>query len=165
MKNKKDKIERISKDLYVHHISDETKREWNEKRRSKDKVYELIESNGFHHRKDGMVGTIYYVQDKKIIEIGYELSGVPESDILLAPMDLRFWNIPEKIEIEKEEQINILEKLRKWLHDEKIRSNIDLPSKIEYEDIKCNWINCSQFRLKGKAYCVEHFTKNLLINE
>ena len=54
------------------------------------------ESNtDFTMTRSGRNGCIIYKSDDKNLEIYWEMSGVPEYDMLLAPVDLREWKLPQ----------------------------------------------------------------------
>jgi hypothetical protein len=110
----------------------------------------------------GRIGIIRYENEGKILEIEWELSGVKELDILLAPMELNEWKMPTGEKVPRNEQLVILKELRKWLKSKKIRTDIDLSDDIQFENENCRWVNCTNCRIKGKAYCVDHFDEILL---
>ena len=120
------------------------------------------DSDLFTMRCSGRCGVIVYHSGKREIEIEWEMSGVPEHDILLAPIDLRQWNEPKGIEIPRDKQIEILRALRSWTKAEKLRTDIDLPLRVEFEDNPCGWAGCSEPRIKDSAYCSNHYDENLL---
>ena len=90
------------------------------------------------------------------------MSGVPEYDILLAPMDLKEWDEPKGVNISLERQIKILQKLRLWTKEQKLKTDIDLPINLDFEDKPCVCMGCNEHRLKGSAYCSRHYDENLL---
>jgi len=127
----------------------------------KDKV--LMENNNLftmHH--SGRNGRITYQAGNSKVEIYWEMSGSVEYDILLAPIDLKEWDEPKGIAIPLKKQIEILHELRSWTIDQKLRTDIDLPMDLSFEDIACAWVGCSENRIKGSAYCSMHYDENLL---
>ena len=110
----------------------------------------------FSFTMDGSVhsGPIVYREGTLSVEIPWEWSGNPKYDICFAPIDLRGWD--------EEHRLKILGKLRHWLKDKNMKSNIDLPSEIETTDQPWRWANCSERRIKGSAYCPRHRDLNLL---
>ena len=121
----------------------------------------MMNQNDFKMNNDGRCGTITYRSGGNKIEIEWEMSGSPEHDILLAPMDLREWSEPKGVKIPFEIQIEILKKLRSWFKDKNLKSDIDFPV-LDVEDKKCVWAGCRSNRLKGLAYCSRHYDENLL---
>ena len=107
-------------------------------------------------------GCIIYKSDDKNLEIYWEMSGVPEYDMLLAPVDLREWKYPKDEKIPRNKHMEILHKLRDWLRDQRLKSDIDLPSRVEFADKPCGWVECNQQQVKGSAYCLDHLNEILL---
>lgn len=110
---------------------------------------------------DGRCGTITYQSGSNKIVIEWEMSGSAEHDILLAPIDLTEWSEPKGVKIPFEMQKEILQKLRSWAKDKKLRTDIDFPIS-DVENIKCIWAGCNRNRLKGFAYCSTHYDETLL---
>jgi len=121
----------------------------------------MMKENDFKMSKHGRSGTIIYQSGDNMIEIEWEKSGSTKFDILLAPMDLREWTEPKGLMISFEMQIEILQKLRSWLKDHKLKADIDSPV-FDVEDTKCIWAGCSRKRLRGFVYCNRHYDENLL---
>ncbi len=119
-------------------------------------------NNDFTMKSSGRCGAVIYQSGEDKIEIEWEISGVPENDILLAPMDLREWNEPKGTEIPRDKQIEILHKLRSWTKEQKLKTDIDLPLNLEFEDDPCLWVGCNEHKIKGFAYCSQHYDENLL---
>ena len=153
---------KVSDDLYALHIPSSQKDQWKAERHEKDKVDELIAKNGFYNCYHGREGFIYYVEDGHLCEIGYESSGVKEYDIALASVDLREWERPKGMTIPRDKQLEILQELRSWLKEQKLRTRIDLRTNIEFVDRRCAWKECNEKRIKGSAYCPHHYDTNLL---
>jgi hypothetical protein len=113
-------------------------------------------------KSQGRSGFIRFQSDKYLKDIWWEASGVPDKDILLAPLDLQEWDQPKGIKIEKLRQIEIVNELRKWLKIKKIKSNIEIPNEGRTQEGKCEWIQCNEKKLLGIAYCEGHFNQTLL---
>ena len=128
---------------------------------SKDKTL-MKNENQFKMNRSGRSGSITYQSGDKKIEIYWEMSGVPEYDILLAPIDLKEWYNPKGVKIPLEVQMQILQELRSWFKEQNLKTEIDLPYNLELEDKPCSWVGCNKHRLKGFAYCSRHYDENLL---
>lgn len=118
---------------------------------------------GSYHFKlnaSGRCGTINCTKDNLVMVMDWEMSGVPDKDILLAPMDLRHWVSGETVS--KAEQRTILEHLRTWLAEKKTRADIDRPTQEIERSVKCAWSGCVEPPLKGFAYCGNHYDDTLL---
>jgi len=48
----------------------------------------------FTLRSDGRSGVISYTYGTHSIDIPWEMSGSPRYDILVAPLDMRHWDVP-----------------------------------------------------------------------
>jgi hypothetical protein len=114
----------------------------------------------FQLNANGRCGTISCAKDGQNLEIEWEMSGVPEKDILLAPIDLARWASGE--DIPKAEQRMILERLRDWLVSKKTRSDINRPTEEVDHAAACVWSGCEEPPLKGLAYCANHYDDTLL---
>lgn len=111
-------------EYFNHEIPKGELNKWKQKRREKDRVNRLLEKNGFHDRPDGRTGIIYYVENGRVCEIEYELSGVKEFDILINFDQLEEWFLPNNSMISPNEKAFIKEKLNAWLKEKKIRADI-----------------------------------------
>jgi hypothetical protein len=78
---------------------------------------------GFSYHASGRSGSILYRREARILELYWEMSGVPEYDILLWLEDARTWTHPEKEKIEPDERAQIVKELEVWLWKKKIRSD------------------------------------------
>ena len=134
-----------------------------EEMRNIDELDALRTEDGFFLRRRGRDGYIYYGEDGRLCKLYYEMSGAAMYDILLAPLDLREWMRPEGMLIQRSKQLDILHKLRSWLKEQKLRSNIDLPANTEILDRRCAWKDCCKQKMKGSAYCPYHYDLNLLL--
>jgi len=83
------------------------------------------------------------------------MSGVPDLDMLLAPVDLRSWASGQPLA--REEQLRLLRALREWLIAKKIRTDVDAPSPLKPSSKNCWWKDCSEPSLEGSAYCMTHY--------
>ena len=119
--------------------------------------------NTFTMNISGRDGSILYKAENNQINIYWEMSGSVKYGILLAPLDLRKWDEPKGIKISRKNQIEILHKLQAWLKTQKIKSNIDIPLSLEFDDETCNWGGCREPKVKGLAFCMMHYDETLLI--
>lgn len=94
------------------------------------------------------------------MEFEWEMSGVPEKDILVAPLDLTRWDSGQ--EIPRGEQTVILDHLRRWLAEKKTRSDLSRPADQIDESVTCVASGCNEPVLVGSAYCGVHFDETLL---
>lgn len=115
---------KISADTYVTHIPQEQKDKWVADRHKRDKVDELIKKDGFYNKPSGRSGTIYYVDKGKLCEIDLEISGVQQYDILIYFDNLKEWILPNKKVMTPVEKLDIKEKLKLWLYQEKLKAEI-----------------------------------------
>jgi hypothetical protein len=110
---------------FNHHIAEIVKDEWATERRQKDKLNELIKVNGFHIKSHGRGGMIYYIDNGRVLEIDFEMSGVPQYDLLLYFDALKCWTIPKDEPFSFREQPGIKERLLEWLKSKQIRSDLE----------------------------------------
>ena len=114
----------------------------------------------FELNASGRCGTITCAKDNLNLEMDWEMSGVPDKDILLAPINLTQWSSREPVA--QAEQRIILEHLRAWLAVKKTRSDIARPTEDVEHSGKCVWSGCEESPLKGFEYCANHYDDTLL---
>lgn len=84
---------------------------------------------GFTLHVEGRSGAVFYKRDEHILEIYWEMSGVPEYDILLSTEEIRYWKYPHKEEVADMERDQIVGALESWLRKENLRSDAFPPAK------------------------------------
>jgi hypothetical protein len=110
---------------FEHHTAEIVKDKWQNERRHKDKLDNLVKENGFHIKYHGRAGIIYYIDNGKVLEIGFELSGVKQYDLLLYFDTLNGWTIPRNELFAFKEQSIIKEKLLEWLKAKRIKPDLE----------------------------------------
>ena len=108
---------------------------------------------------------IYYYEGENYIKISGEYSSFfKKYKITFYPLlNLKKWiNLPGT-EIDLDHQLEILYRLREWLKENKIKSNIDIPKKIKTSNQRCHWKNCTENKIESSAFCLKHFNLNLLV--
>ena len=108
----------------------------------------------------GRRGTILCSDGKRSLTIDWEMSGVTQYDILLAPIDISAWGYGEKIP--RDQQMEILFALRAWFQSQNIKSDIVRTAEETVADTKCIWSGCQSSFLSGAAYCAKHWDESLL---
>lgn len=116
--------EKISDTKLNIYIAEKTQNEWAAERREKDKLNSFITVNGFHIKSHGRGGTIYYIEDWKVLEIDFEISGVKQYDILIFYDSVYYWVLPNKTKISERQKAEIKERLAEWLKIEKTRAEL-----------------------------------------
>ncbi len=81
-------------------------------------------SEGFTFKPQGRSGFVYYKESNHVLEIYWEMSGVPEFDILISPLEIREWTVPPGCPISPEKQKEIVAGLGKFLVASKVRADI-----------------------------------------
>ena len=114
----------------------------------------------FSLQPNGFGVNILCVRDELRMEFGGEMPGVPDLDILLAPIDATHWDSGQ--EILRDEQRMILDHLRRWLIEKKIRSDLDRPTEQIDESERCIASGCNDPVLTGSFYCGIHFDETRL---
>lgn len=109
---------------FQHHIAEIVKDKWANERYEKDKVYDLMKTNGFHIKYHGRSGIIYYIENGKALEIDFEMSAVSSYDILLFFDYLKGWTIPKGEPFAFKEKSGIRERLLEWLIIKHIKSDL-----------------------------------------
>jgi hypothetical protein len=115
---------KISENSYLTNIPQEQIDQWQIERWKKDKVNKLIQKDGFYLKPNGRSGTIYFVDNNQLCELGIEISGVKEFDIIIYFEQLIEWKLPNKKIILENEKETIRERLLIWLKKEKIKADL-----------------------------------------
>lgn len=115
---------KISDNTYITHIPQEQKDKWVAERHKRDKIDELIKKDGFYDKPNGRAGTIYHVDNGRLCEIDFEISGVKQYDILIYFDGLQEWLLPDKKAMTSVEKISVREKLALWLDKKKINAEL-----------------------------------------
>lgn len=110
-------IEKVSDDTYKHYISDYLNNEKNEERRTKDGLAEIKAVNGFHMRSYGKEGTIYYIINKRVCEIKYQLSRV-SGCITIYRYSYEYWVMPIRQRLSDAEKETLRKEITDWLKTE-----------------------------------------------
>jgi len=108
----------------------------------------------------GRCGTITCTKGDSELELDWEISGVGDKDILLAPLDLTQWSTG--LVIPHEEQVSILVHLRSWLDENRTKSDIGRPITAVDHSGHCMRAGCRDHALVGSAYCPLHYDDALL---
>ena len=111
----------------------------------------------------GRSGEILYLEGARSIRIYWEMSGSPQFDVLLAPLNLSRW-LPDFSQVPRVKQLQILSHLRHWLADQGLRSDLVAPSSATRGGA-CAWLACKAKPLLHSAYCPAHFDETLLVPE
>lgn len=114
----------------------------------------------FTFQSSGRCGAITCKNDVSELKLNWEISGVGDKDILLAPLDLTHWSTG--LVISREEQLSILTYLRAWLDENKTKSDISRPATAIDHSSHCMQVDCHDHALVGSAYCPLHYDTALL---
>lgn len=114
----------------------------------------------FHMNDRGRCGTISCVFEEQTLDLYWEMSGVPEYHILLAPVDLRSWQNGSLLG--RDQQLSLLQALRLWLAEQKILTDIAPAANKVRRDTACACSGCPQAALEQSAYCPAHYDEQLL---
>jgi hypothetical protein len=110
----------------------------------------------------GRGGRIVYEEPGRILELWWEMSsGFTKDDVLLAPLNLSRWTEPAGERVPVSKQLEILARLRDWLANQNIKSDIEQPPSTD-GDQRCVWAGCPNPRLDGVVHCASHFDLMLL---
>jgi len=116
--------EKVSETKSHIYIAEKTMNEWAVERREKDQLSSFIAINGFQIKSHGRAGTIYYIEDGKVLEIEFEISGVKQYDIIIFYDSACNWALPSQVKISELEKTQIRERLIEWLKFKKIRADL-----------------------------------------
>jgi hypothetical protein len=96
---------------FQHHISEKLKEEWANERREKDKVQEMIETEGVHLKSHGRSGFLYITDNGKIAEVEFELR---MNGLILYFNSLTNWSLPTKQTLTADEKQKIKIDINNW---------------------------------------------------
>lgn len=122
----------------------------------------MSEHDVIKFKPSGRCAEIIYQSGDNTLKIYCEMSGVPEHDILLAPLNLKEWDKPKGEEIDHSKQNDIFITLRTWLKENNFKTDIDSLEDMSTDSGNCLWKDCSNQKLKGRAYCNFHWDENLI---
>ena len=78
-------------------------------------------AQGYTFKPDGRSGFVYYREGEQILEIYFEMSGVPQYDILISLSTVRDWTIPQRLPIPPQKRDQIISGLKDFLLASRIR--------------------------------------------
>jgi len=114
---------KIDDSHFQHYIAEKLKEEWVDDRREKDKVFELIKTDGIHLKSHGRTGYLYIVEKGKICEVEFELG---TNGLILYFGKLTDWSLPTKKTLSIQEKQNIKNSITDWASKTK--------NEIEFDD-------------------------------
>jgi hypothetical protein len=91
-----------------------------QKRRQKD--FPRLEE-GYTFKGDGRSGFVYYREGDQILEIYWEMSGVPQYDVLISLSEVQKWTSPDGLPIPSQKKDQIVSGLKDFLLARKIRAD------------------------------------------
>lgn len=104
----------MAKYTYVTEVvTPEERLKWARRRHKRDAVADLAQ--GFSFRAQGRQGFIYYREGNRVLELYWEMSGIPEFDILLNVFGLSRWVWPYVEETPIVDRGRIRQALEAWL--------------------------------------------------
>ncbi len=104
---------KIVEKVVYHQLDPKDVARWAEQRRGRDNVARCPE--GFTFSPSGRDGFIYYRSGLRTLELYWEMSGVPQYDILLSLEGLKEWVAPDSEPTSPGEQTEIRVALERWL--------------------------------------------------
>jgi hypothetical protein len=78
-------------------------------------------AQGYTFKPDGRSGFVYYREGELILEIYFEMSGVPQYDILISLSEVRNWTMPQQSPIPAHKRDQIISGLKDFLLASRIR--------------------------------------------
>jgi hypothetical protein len=115
---------KISDNVFETRVSEEQREIWNSERWKKDNVTNLLAKDGFHIKDHGRSGSIYYIEQGKMCEIYFEISGVPQYDIVISFDGLRSWSLPQVAPLIPDKIKSIEIELISWLKKKRIKNDL-----------------------------------------
>jgi hypothetical protein len=110
---------------YEHKIAAAVEDKWTSERHKKDNLDKLLKQDGFYLKSHGRAGTIYYIDNGRVLEIGFEMSGVPQYELLLFFDNIETWSIPKNELLSVSQKTRIHEQLLDWLKSKRIKTDLE----------------------------------------
>ncbi|AEW00139.1 hypothetical protein Niako_3845 [Niastella koreensis GR20-10] len=110
---------------YEHKIAEVVEDKWTNERHKKDNLDKLLKQDGFYLKSYGRAGTIYYIDNGRVLEISFEMSGVPQYDLLLFFDNIETWSIPKGEPLNMNDKTKIREQLLEWLKAKPIKTDLE----------------------------------------
>ena len=96
------------KGTFVVHYAQKKQDEWNADRRHKDNIESLLNEEGFHFKRTGKTGYVYYVSQGRITEVEWHEGEIEGSTFS------KFWIYPKKSLLTDEEFQEAYSALKQW---------------------------------------------------
>lgn len=119
-------IIKVADNIHTFQIAKVIKEDWKGVQHKRDNLQEFIKENGFHLKPFGWGGTIYYIENGRVLEIDFELSSGKKYDMLLAFETIKHWTKPFEHPFTKKEKDAVRAKLVAWLKKKQLRTDLEL---------------------------------------
>jgi hypothetical protein len=115
---------KLDETQYEHKVAEVVKDRWTSERHKKDKLNKLLTQNGFHLKSHGRAGIIYYIDNGKLLEIEFELSGAPQYDLLPYFDNIETWAVPNGEPLLAKQKAEIRQQFLAWLKTKRIITDL-----------------------------------------
>ena len=95
----------------------------------------------FEMSRNGRGGNILYRDGDRTLQIPFGTTYDPALDMLIAPVNLSRWIRPAGEPVPLSKQLEILARLRDWLSNQHIKSDIERPQS-KSAGLRCVWASC-----------------------
>lgn len=109
-------LESISSGRSIVYIPQLQIEKWLNERRSGDNILEILQDNGLHLKMHGRSGTLYYVNQGRIIEIDCEYDAY---GLAVFVNDISHWSFPEFVSLMPAERTKFIEEINEWAQQSK----------------------------------------------
>lgn len=119
-------IIKVADNIHTFQIARVIKERWKKVQHDRDNLQELLEENGFHLRPFGDGGTIYYIENGKVLEIDFKEDESGKYDMLLVFEEIKTWIKPFEQPFTGKEKEAVRSKLLAWLKKKQLKTDLVL---------------------------------------
>jgi hypothetical protein len=117
-------IIKVADNIHTFQIARVVKERWKKVQHDRDNLHELLGENGFHLRPFGDGGTIYYIENGKVLEIDFKEDESKKYDMLLAFEEIKYWIKPFEQPFTGIEKEAVRTKLVAWLKKKQLKTDL-----------------------------------------
>lgn len=118
-------IIKVADNIHTFQIAKVIRENWKSAQHNRDNLQAFIHENGFHLKPFGWGGTIYYIDNGKVLEIDFELSSGQKYDMLLSFETVKHWTKPFEQPFSKKEKDAVRAKLFAWLKKKQLKTDLE----------------------------------------
>ncbi|GGH83248.1 hypothetical protein HNQ91_006011 [Filimonas zeae] len=117
-------IIKVADNIHTFQIARVIKERWKKVQHDRDNLYDLLGENGFHLKPFGDGGTIYYIENGKVLEIDFKKDESGQCNMLLVFEEIKYWIKPFEQPFTGKEKETVRTKLLAWLKKKQLKTDL-----------------------------------------